>query len=301
MKCESIRKWFSLYLYGELSAGEEEAFLTHLGLCEACRSGLEQEKRLHRALDAVQRKPAPELLESCRGQLRQSIRGPAAWKGRHGFVSGLLEAFNFPRPWAKAAGAAALVAVGFFAARLASPPAVGMDDLSEGATTQIRQVTPGPGGEVEVLVDVTRPRVFSGTLEDGWIRALLLAGAQDPEDPAVRVDALDLLKARPELPEIRSVLLFAAEHDPNDGVRLKALEGLRSLTSDPESRRVLSRVLLTESNPGVRSTAVDLLAPVNAQDVVETLQQLLMHEQNDYIRMRSQQALQTMRASVETF
>ena len=47
--------------------------------------------------------------------------------------------------------------------------------------------------------------------------------------------------------------------------------------------------------------AIDLLVQTDEVDVVETLQELLRREDNNYLRLRSQKALQAMNASVETF
>ena len=154
---------------------------------------------------------------------------------------------------------------------------------------------------MRVVFDETRQRVVSGSLEDADVRNLLLAAVRTPSDPGVRVESLELLKSRPDSEETRDALLYAVENDPNDGVRLKALEGLRNFGTDRRSRLALSRVLLGDQNPGIRSMAIDMLLQTDETDVVETLQELMQREDDNYIRDRSQRALQTMKASVETF
>ena len=119
MKCESVRDWFSLYLYGELDAASEDALVEHLAVCESCRQGLEREKRMHRALDTVQVKPAPELLERCRSELPVTIRQAGVWTGWRRRIASVVGMSSVPTPWLRLAGAVALVAIGFFSARLA--------------------------------------------------------------------------------------------------------------------------------------------------------------------------------------
>jgi HEAT repeat protein len=206
------------------------------------------------------------------------------------------------------AGAVALVALGFFAARLTTTdtgeplvaPFLGGSSVNA-ATTQVRLVEPAGEGTVRIVVDETRQRELSGSIEDERIRGLLLNALRDPSDAGVRVESVELLKSRQNCEDTKQALLYALANDPNDGVRLKAIEGLRPYAGDPESRRILSRALLHDDNPGVRTTAIELLIQSDEVDVVETLQELLRREDNSYLRLRCQRALQDMNASVETF
>jgi HEAT repeat protein len=142
---------------------------------------------------------------------------------------------------------------------------------------------------------------LSGNLDDQSIRKLLLAAAKDPSDPGLRVESVDLLKGQPESTEIRRALLYALQHDANSGVRLKALDGLKGFAEDPETRKALTQVLLTDQNPGVRTQVIDLLIQHKNDNMVGVLQELMRKEDNGYIRMRCQRALNDMNASVETF
>ena len=59
-------------------------------------------------------------------------------------------------------------------------------------------------------------------MEDANIQKLLLAAARG-DNPAVRVESVDLLKNRAGSTEVRDALLNAVSQDSNPGVRLKAL------------------------------------------------------------------------------
>ncbi len=312
MTCDSVSKQLPLYLYGELTFDQEEAVAEHLDECLACTRELERQKRLLAAVDSAEVVPPAGLLEQCRlelpGTLRHSVAVPsnrsrlswvrAVFTGRQAMMAG----------WLRPAGAVALVAIGFFAARITggNPDAIdlsmgGMSFSEEPVATQVRMVETTGGGNVQIVVEETRQRVLSGSVEDERISGLLLAAVRNPADPGVRAESLDMLKSRRTCEEVKQALLYALEHDPNDGVRLKALEGLRAYAGDPESRRALSRVLLHDDNPGIRTAAIDLLVRTDDVDVVETLQKLLRQEENNYLRLRSQQALEKMNASIETF
>ncbi len=110
-----------------------------------------------------------------------------------------------------------------------------------------------------------------------------------------------LLKNQPQSAEVRRALLYAVQHDANAGVRLKALDGLKDFADDPETRQVLTQVLLKDDNPGVRTQVIDLLIQKHTNAMVGVLQELMMKEDNDYIRMRVQKTLREMNASVETY
>lgn len=287
MNCETILRQLPLLPYGELSFDEEEQVHQHLEICAACRAELTRVERLHAACDTTVLEPDATLLADNRRALR---RGVAALlpRPRFAWLSLLL----------KPAGAVALVALGFFGARLAPPPAAAP---FEPVASRVRYVEPNNQGQVQIVLEETRQRVMSGDMQDAGIRRLLLAAARESSDPGVRVETMDLLKSQGQSVEVRRALLHAVQHDTNAGVRLKALEGLRNFASDEDTRRVLAQVLLTDTNPGVRTQAVDLLTASNEPDIVGVLQELMAREENNYVRLKCQKALHEMNASVETF
>ena len=305
MNCEEAKKQLAVYLYGELSFDEEEALEQHLEACQGCRKDVAAQRRLHEALDQRAEEPPAGLLGQCRRELRYAVRdlAPAA-PGRTGGLWQKLGGFLAPASgWWKPAGAVALVALGFFSARLTAPtPAGGRTPAGiEPVSMRVRTIEPDASGGIQLVVEETRQRVLRGRLEDEPIRQMLLAASRDPQDAGLRVESVDLLKDRPESAEVRRALLAALEHDPNAGVRLKAIEGLKTFSGDPETRRVLARALLEDDNPGIRTQVIDLLVDRKDPSVVGVLQEALKKEDNNYVRLRSQRALREMNASVETF
>jgi hypothetical protein len=302
--CEETKRFFALLLYGELSFDDEELVESHLEGCEECRRGLERERAIHEKLYAVEARPSFDMLARNREQLRRSLAAPipvreSFWqKLRNGFT---IHVHPIPAGL-QPIGAIALVAMGFFAARMipASRGTAGIADLSP-MTSRVRYVEPGQSGKVQVVVEETRERILSGAVDDQNIQKLLLAAARDPQDAGLRVDSVDLLKSSHECPQVRDALLNRLQHDPNPGVRLKALEGLKNLSADPQVRQVLTQVLLADDNAGVRTQAIDLLIQHKEDRMVGVLQELMRKEDNGYIRMRCQKALHDMNASVETY
>jgi hypothetical protein len=308
MICDAITKQLPFLIYSELSFDEEEQLHQHLEGCEGCRSEFERLRSMHRSIDEAELEPDPMLLTDCRRKLRinvaalaeaGAVRSPRlpAWLSR------ILP--SLPSTPFKPFGAAALVALGFFGGKFVPAGTNGVPGVEhasfEPVASRVRYIEPEGGGQVQIIVEETRQRVLSGDMQDDGIRRLLLAAARESADPGVRVETMDLLKSQSETSDVRRALLYALQHDPNAGVRLKALDALRSSAKEPETRRVLTHVLVNDSNPGVRTQAVDLLTQDRQPSLAAVLQELLTHEENNYVRLKCQRALNEMNASVETF
>jgi hypothetical protein len=267
------------------------------------------------ALDSVELIPSAEALAESRAELRRrltlagapvhTLRAAGAnrfWdKVREGFTIH----FHFAPGLAQIAGAAAMLALGFLTARVAPNSLLGgrfgAASVVEPATSRVRYVEPVSPGRVQIVLDETRQRVLSGSVDDEAIQRLLLAAAKDPSDAGLRVESVDLLKNNSQSAEIRKALVYALEHDPNAGVRLKALDGLKQFAEDPDTRQALTQVLLKDDNPGVRTQVIDLLVERRNDSVVGVLQELMEKEDNNGIRLRCQKLLQDMNASAEMY
>ena len=275
MSCDGVRNVLSMLLYGELSFEEEEAVHQHLEGCGNCRAALDREKALHRALDEAEAVTPPDLLLECRRNLRQGLGRSAA---RRGLLGRLWDWTAQPVPpvLLKPAGALALVALGFFAARLTAPEVVQRHSESAPVTEQVGYLEPE-------------------------IQHLLLAAARDSADPSLRLDSMNILRRQTASPDVRETLVRAVRSDPVSGVRLKALEGLMPYTGDPGVQSALAKVVLSDDNPGVRMQAIDILVQHKDVAIAGTLQELLATGQDDYVRERCQSALRAMKASMAAF
>jgi HEAT repeat protein len=245
------------------------------------------------------------MLAASREQLLRNIASeavrPSLWeKLRRGFT---IHVHPIPAGL-QPVGALALVAMGFFGARMLPPSMLGLDAGASGlapVASRVRYVEPEASGKVKMVVEEIHERSLTGNIDDQNIQALLLAAARDPQNAGLRVESVDLLKSSRECPEVKNALLYSLQHDSNPGVRLKALEGLKNSSADPQVRQVLTQVLLADDNPGVRTQAIDLLIQHKEDRMVGVLQELMRHEDNGYVRLRCQKALHDMNASVETY
>jgi hypothetical protein len=209
-------------------------------------------------------------------------------------------------------GALALVAIGFFGARLvnqagssSSNPAVKLGDLTAplgDAYHTVRSVQPDPehNGAVVITFDETRRNILRGRMEDPSVQRMLLAAAHE-DNPAVRFESVDLLKSQCRTDEVRDALINALAQDPNDGIRLKAMEGLKNVAVDPLVQRVLAQVLRTDRNMAVKIQAIDLLSAHRNDAIVGLMQALVQREQNDAVRLKMEKALREANASIGTF
>jgi hypothetical protein len=254
--------------------------------------------------------PPADLAAECRHELIRAIyreevpavrsRASDPWGlFREAFESLWRPGIRFTRP----AGAVALVALGFFAARFIGsvPSGLSLAGVAPDVVSSVRSVQPDNAGRVQIAVDETHRRIVSGRLDDQNIQRLLMAASREQDNPGVRVESVELLKDRSASAEVRGALLEAVTSDDNPGVRLKALEGLKSFAGAAEVRKTLAQVLLEDDNPAVRIQVIDLLIAHKDDATVSVLQTLVGKEDNSYVRMRCQNALREMKASVGTF
>jgi len=319
MTCDAARQLIPLYYYGELNPEEEDQLEGHVHECASCARDVEGQRMAAQALDRRTVELPPALLEDCRTDLMAAIQGGAPERERLTkgpwtlFLEALAHTFDGLGRFRQPLAAAALIAVGFFIAKFTNGRLTMVPGVSSGSgTTQaslgpsddvfstVRSVHPDSAGNVQVVFDETRRRQVSGRMDDRAIEKLLLAAAHE-DNPAVRVESVDLLKDRAASAEVRDALLNALAHDTNVGVRLKALEGLKPVTNDGEVRKTLAQVLLSDDNASVRMQAIDMLVERHDDSVVGVLQNVVQKEDNSYVRHKCEKALKEMKASVGTF
>ena len=303
MKCDSVVDALPLYLYGELNAHQEEEVEAHLHGCPSCQRELTFQKQIHATLNQRRMTATALLAAECRRDLMQSVQRQPR-QSRSGWFGAFLESLAGVRLSARPIGALALVALGFFSARLtlrdANPGAFSPLAIEPMVST-IRSVQPQPSGGVRISFDETRRRSVTGKVEDDNIERMLIAAARDEGNAGLRVESMEILKNLSGSVEVREALIYALTHDPNPGVRLTALEGLKGMASHPEVRKSLAQVLQKDNNAGVRIMAIDLLVQTRDVALVGILQGLVSRENNNYVRLRCKSALEEMNASVGTF
>jgi hypothetical protein len=318
INCAATKDFFGLYLYGELSFDEEERVESHLDACVDCRKALERQREVQMALDNIAIEPAPSLLRSCREDLHYRLVEEEAG-GHSSAKRGWWEQFTDALTgrsgsgWMRPAGALTLVALGFGISRLpfsignsGGPFQAGIMEPS----SRVRYVEPASDGRIQIVLDETRQRVVSGALDNPKFRGYLLSAAKDPSDPGLRAESVEILNSSTQFADVRDALVFALLHDQNAGVRLKVMQGLTPFAQQPEVRSAMTQVLLTDTNPGMRKQAIDLLTKSLNQDnpamsfdrqVIGAMQELMQRESNAYVRQRCKTALESVKASTETY
>ena len=298
MTCDSAKKAIPLYIYGELPPETEEHVEEHIAHCHTCAEELEHHRAFARALNSHELEPSLDLLVECRQSLALQLNdagempGTSWWQRIFGFPIN-----NFRVP----ASAMALIALGWFGARLPVGNMLPGAVNQAGLISTVRSIEPDASGRILISVDDTQRRVISGGVSDDNIRKLLLTALHEQSDPGIRVESASVLKDYSALEDVRNALLDRLQHDPNPGVRLKALDGLQQFAYDPSVRRALTTVLLSDSNSSVRIQAIDLLTSRHDGSMAGIFQSLVRKDDNNYVRMRCERALQEMNASLGTF
>ncbi len=160
----------------------------------------------------------------------------------------------------------------------------------------VRSISNGAGpSSVEIVVE--ERRTIRGDANDPQIQALLIAMSRS-SNSGRRLDMIDLLRQRADDPQVRAALVKAMLEDENGGARLKALEALAPYKEDIDVRHALMTTLRTDSNPGMRVNAIELLTARPDRELVEVLQDVVRDEPNNYVRLRSEQTLAELNASI---
>jgi len=310
MSCEEVKQQISWYLYNELDERERTAVEDHVESCPSCSEEVERERAFLARLSARRKlEPSPALLAESRHDLMRSIyRAERLMENGAATAAparALRDMWFSMRIWWQPAAATLLVLAGFWGgwavrrpAQVAGSPVI----PGEASLANISSVNLDPqGGVVQISFDETRRQTLTGSVQDPKIRQFLIYAAKNYGNPGVRLDTVDILKDRAGDSQIRGALLDVVAKDGNAGVRLKALEALKPYAHDAEVRQSLIGVLTHDENPGMRVQAIDLLTEAQDRSLVGVLQGIAQKEENNYVRMRCQSALQEMNASVETF
>jgi hypothetical protein len=305
VNCETAKNMLVLLNCGELSFEDEESVETHLESCPACNAERRRLQHLDTFLELQSAAVSPDLLARCRRDLSERLMHEAPrrtgfslvawWQGMRGISSA---------PWLKPAAALALLTAGFMGGKLVRPPSpqssVAQPAITQAVTENARGLDPVSNEDPQAIYPPVRQASVPIAANDTRVRNILLAAVND-QDPALRVDSIDLLQHRCGDETVRRALLGALKTDKNSGVRLKALDALRPYAQSPATRVVLASVVLNDNSPTIRAQAIDLLVQSSGADVASTLQEVLRREENPYIRERSANALRAMKASAGTF
>jgi hypothetical protein len=311
MSCDEVKSQIVFYVYGEISSEAEERVESHLTDCAECQAELARHRMFLEAVNQRDEFTGPEfdgdaMLAASRAGLRNALRdsfGKSAERQGSGWMESLRNFWRFHIPFRVPVGAMALVLLGWFGARYTPEKFLGMRTagLGEPMFSSVRSVEPDGTGRVQIAVDDVQRHVVVGNLQDRRIQTLLLTAVRDEANPGIRVESLGYLQNSADSREIRQALMDAATHDPNAGVRLKAIEGLKQYGGDEAVRKAMASVLMQDEDPGIRVQAIEVLTAHRDDSLVGVLQDVVQKDDNDYVRSRCKNLLESMKASVGTY
>jgi hypothetical protein len=157
--------------------------------------------------------------------------------------------------------------------------------------------------QVQLQMREQQPFTVQGTVDNDDVKNELLniLSSGDRFCPDIRLDAVDLLSARTNDPDVRSALCHAVHKDHNAAVRLKALEALNGAEPQDTVQQTLLDALVDDQNPGVRVEAINSLrgmvsrGEVSSSDkMLSVLQDRMQNDPNAYIRLQSAAAIRDL-------
>ena len=156
---------------------------------------------------------------------------------------------------------------------------------------------------VQLQLRAQQPMTLSGTVNNDDVKDVLLGVLRNGERfcPDVRMDAVDLLRARNNDPDVRTTLCHTVRSDRNAAVRLKALEALDGAEPEDIVQQTLLDALVDDDNPGVRVEAINELRELAANGRVSSndhmlsvLRDRVQKDPNTYIRLQSAQVIREL-------
>ena len=339
-KCDAWRPLLMLLVAGdELTSAQQYEVEQHLAQCAECSAEVVNERELLLMLAGHRVEPDGAMVTSCRASLEDALdrEEEGGWLRRK---LGVLLPANWlsPEPvWSAALLVMIGFSVGLFGPRflqhpksISTPfykgPSAAVPDASSRTTADL---TPAPSSEVSSLdlhnADVASINVFpadagvppqvelhmrarqpitvQGTVDDDSVKRVLLYVLRNNDrfDPDVRLNAVDLLRARNQDAEVRSALCRSVQTDRNAAVRLKALEALDGAEPRDIIRDTLLGALIDDTNPGVRVEAINSLREmaekgqvVSDSHMLSVLRDRMQHDPNTYIRLQSAAAIRDL-------
>jgi hypothetical protein len=327
--CSDFEPLLALLAADELGQAEQAAVAGHLAHCPRCPSTLMRDKEILAFLADRRTETDAALLASCRAGLEDMLDREEERSSLRRLVAAFVpNGWLAPRPaWSAALLLILGFSVGMLAPRMLRHPVVaatsnaatresGTDaspsDFSNSPfdihTAQVAGINVFPADnnqppQVELQLKSQQPFKVQGTVNNEDVKSLLInvLHNNDRFDPDVRLDAVDLLRARNNDSDVRSALCHAVHTDNNAAVRLKALEALNGAEPQDLIRQTLLDALVDDKNPGVRVEAINALRGMAAKGQVApddhmlaVLRERMHKDPNTYIRIQSAAAIRDL-------
>ena len=327
--CERFEALLALLAADELNAQEAAEVTHHISQCPHCADALKCDQEVLALFRERHVEPDAALLASCRARLEDALDLEEERSWLRKLAAALLPpGLLAPRP---AWGAAVLLLIGFSIGLLSprfldhpagndsnslavqSSDSIAVSGEPTAAPIDIHtaevagiNVLPSGGNEapmVELQLRAQQPVRMQGTVNNENVKGVLLniLRNNDRFDPDVRLDAVDLLRARNNDPEVRAALCHAVHTDRNAAVRLKALEALNGAEPQDIIRQTLLDALVDDQNPGVRVEAINALREMAAKGqvvsddhMIAVLRERTQKDPSTYIRLQSAAAIRDL-------
>jgi hypothetical protein len=308
MTCEDFAEIIALDAFGEAGDDQRHALALHAAACRSCAARAGELAGLQRLL-LNERPVAPDAASLARYRVRLSAAlDELPSRSRAGRLLDGLRATLLPAlPRLSLGLAPLLLALAFSAGWLVrghyafgAGQLVDADLLGSPAPLHVHSIEHDPAtGRIEISYDAMRRGTVVGGADDARIQRMLIAAVEEPPNPGLQLDSMDLLETRAGELQVQKALLWALQHDENAGVRLKALEALRSeVGSSADVRQALAASVLRDANPGVRAEAISALTQASAADAASLLIQIAHSSSDPFVRLRCAAAMQQLQGAI---
>lgn len=320
MKHEQWKEWILLDLYGELREEEQNILDRHLHACEECSKERDRARRFHQQFHQHQNMSMPpELLDDARRNLFETLPKYQAEVSTADKWSDFFEqafASKIRLGYAGAVIASIIFLAGYFIGvqpghtNVQHIPAFATTDSNEQnirianlqfAHAEIDGDVITDEREIEFTFDAVKQIHIKGKIGDERIQRMLARALLYEQNPGVRYRFVNTLASTMTIAhddEIKDALRHAAMRDANPGVRMEAIKSLRKFPLDEALKKAFLFVLTHDSMSGLRIEAINALVredrtgSIQDQEILRTLREKLLDDDNSYIRYKARTILQ---------
>ncbi|NOY78019.1 MAG: hypothetical protein GXO76_09150 [Calditrichaeota bacterium] len=317
--CKKIQSIIPDYVSGDLPAAQKKRVDEHIRSCSACRTALEQEKKLAAVLGKSKAAVPESFLQENRERLHARLLQANQKRKR---ISGSEKPFWRIRSltilYRVAAVAVVFVAGVWLGTHLGTwfgwfgyPPPLETTgtSLSSGGLhlanwnprkESVRILNFDPKTQtVTFEVEENRRLILKKNVNDPQLQQMVASVLRPASQDGQRLRAIRILnqtgrvlsKEKNLSEDVVRAICWAARRDANPGVRLKAIRTLGHLSADSLAKGTLMAILQNDSIPAIRYEALNALIGEPSDNVEPILKMLVREDSSSVLRMRAENAL----------
>jgi len=148
-------------------------------------------------------------------------------------------------------------------------------------------------GEIHLTFNVTTAVEYFGDLDDPLVKEVVTQALVNYTNDGSRLDAIALSTQLMDT-KVKEALIFSMLHNENPAVRMNAMDVLGQMQLDDQIQQAIIKVLNSEQTVQMRLAAIELLTQENTyiQNLNQILQEKIERDPNSSVKLKAARSLQ---------